>query len=420
MAHKKAITHQQAQKHLAAQYRSKFFRKLKHVIDEFGGNDIYPLIPQKVLDDIYLCRSTPFKYVIAVGSNVPSNIYNDAKAILPNMLRHYKVMLQPKLYEMTLFDYFTVNFTIFTFYTRLKDTDFNNANRVKEALHDLVNDNATNQKANEDTYLVLQSFGFGQCDLRKCLYWYKHDYHLPKSFPAESENIIYINTIIPENITIEIDGIQRPAIRLGWAFPYTGAEWLSIKPSALNFKGPLAEMPVKVYIQSHALNRLAERIDCFETGMVQYNMYSSLVEPKIFYDNNNNILIEYKFFNAKAGYFRADLINGIILIRTFLFITNNGTPEGQLLEKNTGLQKLDKKYLAIDKLSTFMSSDIGNNEEVRNILKSSGCQSLLVLHENMQPLLSKKDNSYNFNLMTSYLNNNKYDNTITQSESALQ
>ena len=51
-----------------------------------------------------------------------------------------------------------------------------------------------------------------------------------------------------------------------------------------------------------------------------------------------------------------DIIEGKIVIRTFLFVTNNGTPEGKKLAQITGLQKLDKKYLALDKLSTFMTS----------------------------------------------------------------
>lgn len=132
-------------------------------------------------------------------------------------------------------------------------------------------------------------------------------------------------------------------------------------------------------------------------------MYDSLLNPKIAYDNNHNLLVEYRFFGTKAGYFRADIVNGIILLRTFLFVTNNGTPEGQLLEKNTGLQKLDKKYLTIDKLSTFMNSDLDKNEEVQKIFKNSGCQCLVDLFNTMKPLLTKKENGFNFDMMLSYI-----------------
>ena len=106
-----------------------------------------------------------------------------------------------------------------------------------------------------------------------------------------------------------------------------------------------------------------------------------------------------------------NFIEGVIVVRTFLFVTNNGTPEGQLLEKNTGLQKLDKKYLAIDKLSTFMTSDLDKNEEVLRIFKASGCQCLLDLYEKMKPLISKHANQFDSNLMLNYLHNHNFDNT---------
>jgi len=129
-----------------------------------------------------------------------------------------------------------------------------------------------------------------------------------------------------------------------------------------------------------------------------------LLQPVLGRDNNNNLLIEFRFFDTKAGYFRADIVDGIVLIRTFLFITNNGTPEGQLLEKNTGLQKLDKKYLAIDKLSTFMTSDLDKNDEVRHIFKTSGCQCLLDLYEKMKPLVTKHASGFDSDLMLKYMN----------------
>ncbi|MDZ7608589.1 MAG: hypothetical protein U5K79_24065 [Cyclobacteriaceae bacterium] len=98
----------------------------------------------------------------------------------------------------------------------------------------------------------------------------------------------------------------------------------------------------------------------------------------------------------------------IILIRTFLFITNASTPEGQLLEKNTGLQKLDKKYLALDKCSTYVNSDIGKSEKVREIFISAGCQCLLDLYEKMNPLLTNKHEKFVADQLLKYLSVKEY------------
>jgi hypothetical protein len=87
MQRKKKPNTQQAQKHLATQYRADFFHKMKRIIDSVCGADIYPLIPQRILDDAYLCRSFPFKFKVKYNSNVPAKTLNDAKAILPNLIK---------------------------------------------------------------------------------------------------------------------------------------------------------------------------------------------------------------------------------------------------------------------------------------------------------------------------------------------
>jgi hypothetical protein len=194
---------------------------------------------------------------------------------------------------------------------------------------------------------------------------------------------------------------------MGYTFPNSGIDWVAIKPSVLKITNPFADIHLDVYIQTHALNRLSERIDCFPTGSIHFNMFISLKDPMVFYDNNHNTLIEFRYFGMKAGYLRVDIIEGKIIIRTFLFVTNNGTPEGQKLEKITGLQKLDKKYLAIDKLSTFMTSDIGNNEKVRKIFISTGCQSLLDLYEKSKQVSTSSSDHFDADLMLKYIEHDK-------------
>jgi hypothetical protein len=70
----------------------------------------------------------------------------------------------------------------------------------------------------------------------------------------------------------------------------------------------------------------------------------------------------------------------------------------------TGLGKLDKKYLAIDKLSAFMSSDIRSNESVMQLLRKSGCECLLDLHQNLKKHITNKNKSQaTGSLMSRYL-----------------
>jgi hypothetical protein len=404
MQQKKKPNTQQNQKHLAAQYRANFFRTMKLIIDNVCGTHIYPVIPPHILVDAYLCRSAPFKFQADYRSNISTLLLNNAKVIMTHIIKVETILLPPNNLEITLHDYCTVVITIIILEARLNEDAFNEAPMVKKALEVFKNDEATNLNANDQLYSILNSFNLGESDLGDKLYWYRHDMVMPKTAPAQTENVITMFSETPESINVEVDGTIRPALRVGWAFAYAGADWVSLKPAQLGIKSPFAEIPLKVYIQRHALHRLSERIDCFWTGNLHFCMFDSLQYPKIAYDNNHNLLVEYRFFGTKAGYFRADIVNGIILLRTFLFVTNNGTPEGQLLEKNTGLQKLDKKYLTIDKLSTFMNSDLDKNEEVQKIFKSSDCKCLIDLFNTMKPLMTKKENGFNFDMMLSYIN----------------
>jgi len=416
---KKSQTIQQNKKELAAQYRKEFFRKMKMIIDNKCGTSIYPAIPQWVLDNAYLCRSAPFKISADNLSNIPSAYLKDIKVILPRLLKSNSISLQPANCEISPYDYMTVVFTIIIMGGSIDESSFNNANKVKEALLLFAADTATHEIANNYFCNILHTCNLEINDLRNTLYWFNYTQVIPKSHPAETENLIHIHSVIPETIHVDVDGSSRPVFRVGWANALTGPDWISIKPSLLGSKSSFSQIPLKVYAQAHAINRLMERVDCFWRGITQYNLYCSLLNPKIAYDNNNNLLIEYSFFNIKVGYFRADIVDGIILLRTFLFITNNGTPEGQLLEKNTGLQKLDKKYLQIDKLSTFMNSDLDKNTEVQRLFKISGCQCLINLYNDMKPLIWKKDNNFSFGVMMSYLNANNSNTAHTDAEQEL-
>ena len=81
----------------------------------------------------------------------------------------------------------------------------------------------------------------------------------------------------------------------------------------------------------------------------------------------------------KIGYFVAELVDGIVLIRTFLLLTNGGTPEGDKLAQLTGLEADDRKYLSIDTLQGLANSDITQNENICNLFCAAGCGSILEL-----------------------------------------
>jgi hypothetical protein len=77
------------------------------------------------------------------------------------------------------------------------------------------------------------------------------------------------------------------------------------------------------------------------------------------------------------------MIEGNLVVRTFLFLTFNGTPEGKRLEDFIGLKALDTKYLKMDKLSSFMTDKLKENEELRSIFERADCLHLVELYDKL-------------------------------------
>jgi hypothetical protein len=164
---------------------------------------------------------------------------------------------------------------------------------------------------------------------------------------------------------------------------------VSIPASFLGFKTYGEEIMMPLYVTEHALNRLDERTDDARLkGYTQLSILTSFTEnsnkPKIIKLRENKMMMEYKLLDFKIGYLVISVLEGIILVRTFLLMTSPATPEGKILHEQLGLQKLDNKYLGIDILHTFLNSDILDNEDICNLFINAGCQSLIDLCKSLK------------------------------------
>jgi len=386
---KKNSSPNQVQKLAAAQYKNEFFRKFRDLLNVFCIDNLYKLIPASLLEEIYSVRSHPMHLIAKEGCQIPVSTLSLIKKTITNSLKEREVPIEEQDIKISIYDFITVGLSLFRFYIMLKEDMFKGADKIKSGLKKFELGNKLSSIFLHEFLPLFYTTATLKSRIGVNLLWIS--YEVP-SFKDPHEPIYhraYLHNYIPKSVSIQIDGINRPAFLLEWGIPQVGPKNLCIKPSELNINCPTADMPMKIYIQNHALVRLAERIDCVDICFVHLFVIASLHEPKVFYDNNHNLLIEYRLSGSRAGYFRADIVDGNIVLRTFLFITNNGTPEGQLLAKNIGVNKLDKKFLAIDKLSTFMTSEMMESEFLINTLNDSGCHSLIELYKSVKGFLIK-------------------------------
>lgn len=109
--------------------------------------------------------------------------------------------------------------------------------------------------------------------------------------------------------------------------------------------------------------------------MVRECLWRSLKIPKLIAmpRDKGKYLVEYNLLGHKIGYLVAELVDGKVLIETFLFLTMDQTPEGDAIFQRLQLTKDDKKYLALDKIHTFLLTDIQFDPELVQILEDCGC-----------------------------------------------
>lgn len=180
----------------------------------------------------------------------------------------------------------------------------------------------------------------------------------------------------PEKISIKLDGSKREALRTGWANPLGGVNWINIPPAKIGFYAA-GEQPCPVYFQRHALNRLEERIG-IHPGLIHEAISETLLSENCrWHRYNEKMLVPLEILSLKLGYLVVSCEEQKLIIRSFLFLTNNGTPEGNKLSELTKLRPLDKKYLNLDTLSGFASYEFSKEPELAKLFTEAGCKDLL-------------------------------------------
>jgi len=286
-----------------------------------------------------------------------------------------------------------MSFPILTIYLKtLDDNAFKKAAEFKEALKEFCTDDAKNHALETEISQWITSFCILYTELTIKIYRFEQKYNPTPADINGIENLVIIHSHVPERINLKIDNISRPVIKICHAYFRNDFRYLSIKPGVLGLKPEDYPDEISVCIQSHTVLRLKERIDSIHQAYAFLHLVLSFTKPEYYRNSEGVFFITYTLWNIKVGYLVADLHQNILLIRSFLFLTQDGTPEGQKLSNICRLGKLDKEYLALDRLSSFMTSKIRTNPELSALFTAAGCQGLLDICQVIAANLIKKSN----------------------------
>jgi hypothetical protein len=182
----------------------------------------------------------------------------------------------------------------------------------------------------------------------------------------------------PEQIDVCLDGAPRPAFRSGTVKSDAGVTWACWPGAVLGLPATTATLPV--YVQSHALHRLRERlpVDGCEQ-LLHMELGQSLDSPVLVKHREETLLVEYRVAGYRFGYLTARRLEDKIIITSFLFVTMEGTPEADALRRKLRLRRPDIEFHQLDRLETFLTTDLREDATLVALLTECGCGHLITL-----------------------------------------
>lgn len=191
--------------------------------------------------------------------------------------------------------------------------------------------------------------------------------------------VFAFNVEIPERKTVAIEGKKREVYHMGFPEFKNGVRWTTVASERLGFAHGQS---YPCYIQQHAIKRLVERIGIFSESVTVFQACLSMEHGKVLrIPGSDAYYFEFKIMDIKLGYLVVSLIDDILVVKTFIFVTQSGSPEGKRIETATGIKRADKDYIGMGTLKGFLSEDVAKNPKMALLLEKVGCTDLLKAYD---------------------------------------
>ncbi|GET28013.1 hypothetical protein [Prolixibacter sp. SD074] len=364
----------QQRKQEQAEQRKKFYRKVKLFFALIEKEHLFGQISERELQYLWKLRMRAPKVQPEDGCTLSAKHAKMMTEALYYYLNDYKLDIPGADNQINAYEYLTTGLTIYSFILLDPNPDFPKEDEFYDEMSPI-----TNNLFGDELELMIKKL--------KTILGMVYDgidiHHYPVRFEwgggqGAHQGVFAafrVNRVANPFIHIKAGGSRRPAFQVGFAVEDFVP--LQLKAEILHLETSEYPEPLNVYIQSHALRRLGERVDLLAPGELRWCMYDSLAQPAVIPYRHNSYLIEYRMLGYKIGYLVADLVKSKLIIRTFLLVTQCGTPEEQKLCSITGLSKEDIAYLNLCKLSSFVNSDIHENQRLKIMFEEAGCGPIL-------------------------------------------
>lgn len=355
-----------------------YFTRLEKIMDDIGGKGTFALIPKKQLIILFIARNQSMRIVNSKEMPIPDKTIKSINKYFGTLMRVSKLHVLPNNYEISIRDFINVWLSIHCYLRQFRKLPDEWAKEVVKRLENHINNDTRASYVNKVSFhLDMFSYQIGRLPFYAV--WLDSKIQVVQSTASLSwEIVICTAKVITRQIKYKNE--ERTVYPIFMSIQGVNKQ-VTYTLNEIGKETAFGNLSVEVCVMEHAIKRLQERLNCIDTLFLQTNYATSLRFPRFHYESDDKVLIEYRINQIKVGYFVAEYIEGLLLIRTFLFLTNNGTPEGRRLNELTGLSKMDKKYLQIDQLKAFYDSDIEENEHLKKLFVDAGCGGLFEIRK---------------------------------------
>jgi hypothetical protein len=283
-----------------------YLKRIKAMMGIMGDESAYELLSPKGVERLYLLRQRPVKLISPDDpkQKVPKHDLDIMNYELHQILQQSFVEFYPEKKQVSLYDFKFFFESLYLFQLNVNKDSCLDPQAFKEKLP-AFNDDYEQIRLDAHTKLL---------DSLDLVAWFysdtvSHNIRMEQETindkNSPSERVALFNNYVvhfekPETELFEIDGHKRTIFQVG-IFRRKIFNRMVLTPEQLGIPDRLQQMPMKVYIQTHAIERIKERIGAYFMGLHYMEIFTSFLTQKPFRSDDGGFLFPYFYLYEKLG-----------------------------------------------------------------------------------------------------------------------
>jgi len=361
--------------------------RLHRLIDLCGAGEAYRSLPAK--DRAYLERVRSPLPEIAGDPGIPRECLQYFREYLGHVLDRHMVPIGAGGQSIRLRDFFSAGMVLLHSVKLFRKEEHPQAESWARALSVLL---ALDEVKSTDTQLFQLMFqlnfaGWAFSDSELGHYFTTMELATPLGDEVLTGFRFIIHHGPPELRRFTIDGKKRTGFRVQFN-PMGDNKMIPCVLSTRVIPGLEAqdERELPVYIQRHVYHRVEERMKPSQMTIFEEELAISIRNPEVTALPDGAFLIAMQYYMLRIGYLVAEVIEDAVLLRTFLFLTQSGTPEGDRFNERLRIGNYEKRWFDLDRFAGFAGTDLCEDPVFMELLKDcnlEGIQELVRLERSL-------------------------------------